>query len=157
MSWLYIVYWVCCVCVWITGGFLCHWDAGWTPVLAAGHGLGNHQNQGHRQEGQWWGMVPCGLSAGRTLRYTHSSPLWRWPWPQRLRGRGWRIIMSRQDRTWTFYSKHKPNKAIRLPSVCFLYLIDLGLFNLILKVPNTPFFNRINIQWQCYIHCNMLI
>lgn len=49
---VYIVLFFSIVAVTVAGGFLCHRDAGWSPVPSIGHGLRNHQDQGHRQEGQ---------------------------------------------------------------------------------------------------------
>ena len=50
------------------GGLLCGGAAGRQPVPAAGHGLGDHQGEGHPEQGQRRGLVPCGHPEGRTLR-----------------------------------------------------------------------------------------
>ena len=50
------------------GGLLCGGAAGRQPVPAAGHGLGDHQGEGHPEQGQRRGVVPRGHPEGRPLR-----------------------------------------------------------------------------------------
>lgn len=105
-----------------TGGLFCYWDAWWTPVLTAGHGLRNHQDQGHRQKGQWWRMVPCWLPERRTLRYNRSS-----------------FNSEANSKSWTDSSCAHFEASSRLtwpflqPSAFCMYLIHLFLLNLTLR------------------------